>query len=102
MDSTHIDVLYWGELLITLAFDFEIILRLFASLPDWRREFFGGGLNWFDLILAVGSSVIQIPAIRKSEVYPWFTILQLARFYRVILVIPRMKPLLVRVNTCFP
>ncbi|KAJ7661709.1 Ion transport protein-domain-containing protein [Mycena rosella] len=57
----------------------------------------GAGQNWLDLALAVGTSVIQVPAIQRSAVYPWFTILQLMRFYRVILVVPRMKPLLLAV-----
>ena len=43
----------------------------------------------------IGSTIIQIPAIHNSTVYPWLTIFQLMRFYRVILEIPRMKPLLV-------
>jgi voltage-dependent calcium channel len=86
--------MYIGELAITLLFDVEIIIRALATLPDWR-SFFSYGNNWLDLILAVGSSVIQIPVIRNSSVYPWFTIFQLARFYRVILVVPRMRPLLV-------
>lgn len=124
-------VLFLAELGITLAFDVEILLRLAASLPDWRGFFgfsaLGGssfgvgagvakavgagggaggvrksrsgpgpGQNWLDTALAVGCSVIQVPAIRRSPLYPWFTILQLIRFYRVILVVPRMKPLLVR------
>ncbi|GLB42802.1 putative calcium channel [Lyophyllum shimeji] len=92
----HELVMYYGELGITIAFDFEIVLRILATLPDWR-SFFSHGNNWLDLILAVGSSIIQIPVIHNSSVYPWFTILQLARFYRVILVVPRMKPLLLAV-----
>ncbi|KAJ7906586.1 Ion transport protein-domain-containing protein [Mycena leptocephala] len=125
-------VLFLAELGITLAFDVEILLRLAASLPDWRGFFgfsaLGGssfgvgagvakavgagggaggvrksrsgpgpGQNWLDTALAVGCSVIQVPAIRRSPLYPWFTILQLIRFYRVILVVPRMKPLLLAV-----
>ncbi|PFH47046.1 hypothetical protein AMATHDRAFT_77384 [Amanita thiersii Skay4041] len=95
-DSFHEDLIYYGELGITLAFDFEIVLRFLATFPDWRC-FFIHGNNWLDLILAVGSSVIQIPTIRWSSIYPWFTVFQLARFYRVILVVPRMKPLLLAV-----
>ncbi|KAJ7479857.1 Ion transport protein-domain-containing protein [Mycena latifolia] len=109
-------VLFRSELAITGAFDVEILLRILATLPDWRsflglgasrREggrgaehavgVRGPGQNWLDLGLAVGTSVIQIPAIQRSAVYPWFTILQLMRFYRVILVVPRMKPLLLAV-----
>lgn len=94
VSPTHQRILDIGELSITLAFDFEIIVRILAELPDWRR-FFEHGNNWLDLVLAIGSSVIQIPAIHDSNVYPWFTIFQLARFYRVILEVPRMRPLLV-------
>jgi hypothetical protein len=115
-----------SELAITGAFDVEIILRILAALPDWRAFFgFGGrggggvglgmgkgsaaktgggagpGQNWLDTALAVGCSVIQIPAVQRSAVYPWFTIFQLMRFYRVILVVPRMKPLLVRLFLYF-
>jgi hypothetical protein len=88
-------VLDRGELGFTIAFDVEIVLRFLAALPDWR-SFFSSGQNWLDLILAIGSSIIQIPVIHSSAVYPWFTIFQLARFYRVILEVPRMRPLLVR------
>ncbi|KAF8639058.1 hypothetical protein AX17_001754 [Amanita inopinata Kibby_2008] len=95
-DDFHEALMYYGELGITFAFDFEIVLRFLATLPDWR-SFFIHGNNWLDVILAVGSSLIQIPVIRWSSVYPWFTIFQLARFYRVILVVPRMKPLLLGV-----
>lgn len=94
ISPTHALILYYGELAITIAFDAEMVLRILASLPEWRR-FFEHGNNWIDSFLAIGCSVIQIPVVRHSSVYPWFTIFQLARFYRVILVVPRMKPLLV-------
>ncbi|KAH9931746.1 Ion transport protein-domain-containing protein [Amylocystis lapponica] len=93
---THASILDIGELTLTVVFDVEIIIRVLAHLPDWRG-FFYRGQNILDLILAIGSSVIQIPVIHHSDVYPWLTIFQLARFYRVILEIPRMKPLLLAV-----
>ncbi|KAF8882238.1 Ion transport protein-domain-containing protein [Infundibulicybe gibba] len=96
MEPMHELFLYYGELGITVAFDLEIILRVLATLPDWRN-FFVHGNNWLDAFLAIGTSIIQIPAIQNSEVYPWFTIFQLARFYRVILEVPRMRPLLLAV-----
>ena len=99
MSSTHEQILNIGELVITVAFDIEIFIRVAAHLPDWRA-FFYRGQNLLDLLLAVGSTIIQIPAIHDSSVYPWFTVFQLARFYRVILEIPRMKPLLVSSTTC--
>jgi hypothetical protein len=93
----HETILDKGELAITSLFDIEIIIRILAELPNWR-SFFVHGNNLLDLILAIGSTIIQIPAIHQSEVYPWLTIFQLARFYRVILEVPRMKPLMV----CLP
>ncbi|KAJ7479893.1 Ion transport protein-domain-containing protein [Mycena latifolia] len=69
-----------------------------ASLTDWRSflglgERAGGGAersvgvrgpgqNWLDLGLAMGTSVMQIPAIQRSAVYLWFTILLLPRHPR--------------------
>lgn len=92
--ATHKELLSLGEMGMTFAFDLEIIVKILAALPDWRT-FFVHGQNWLDIILAVGSSIIQIPVIKNSTVYPWFTLFQLARFYRVILEVPRMRPLLV-------
>jgi voltage-dependent calcium channel len=94
MSDLHRTILDKGELAITALFDVEIIIRILAELPNWR-SFFARGNNWLDLILAIGSTVIQIPTIHNSPVYPWLTIFQLARFYRVILEVPRMKPLMV-------
>ncbi|KII90373.1 hypothetical protein PLICRDRAFT_173801 [Plicaturopsis crispa FD-325 SS-3] len=96
ISEMHADLLNWGELAITIAFDVEIVLRFALELPDWR-SFFMHGNNWLDLVLAIGSSIIQIPVIFRSPVYPWLTIFQLARFYRVILEVPRMRPLLLAV-----
>lgn len=96
MSSLHQEILYKSELFLTIAFDVEIFLRIAAELPAWR-VFFRHGNNWIDMALAFGSSVIQIPAIQQSEVYPWLTIFPIARFYRVILEFPRMKPLLLTV-----
>lgn len=94
MSEMHQEIIEITERIITFAFDIEIVVRIATELPEWRN-FFQHGNNWLDLILAVGCSVIQIPAIRNSSVYSWLTVFQLARFYRVILVVPRMKPLMV-------
>lgn len=96
VSEVHEMVMYYGELAITLIFDLEIILRILASLPDWR-SFFKETQNNLDTFLAIGTSIIQIPVIRNSAAYPWMTILQLMRFYRVILEVPRMRPLLLTV-----
>jgi hypothetical protein len=93
---THRKIIDIGELVITIAFDVEIAIRLVAHLPDWRG-FFVQGTNYLDLILAIGSTIIQFPVVHRSPAYPWLTVFQLARFYRVILEIPRMRPLLMSV-----
>lgn len=90
------------ELYITIALDAEIFLRFVSYLldDDWRG-FFAPGVqgtrNKVDTALAVITTIIQIPGIRHSAVYPWLTIFQLQRFYRVIVAIPRMERLLLRV-----
>ena len=101
-DSTdmHNEIIDKSELVLAVLFDVDIVWRFIAYLPDWRA-FFQHGNNWLDAMLAIGSSVIQIPVIHNSSVYPWLTIFQLARFYRVILEIPRVKPLLVRISPLY-
>lgn len=86
------------ELGITLAFDFEMLVRAFASLPEWRT-LFTERHNLVDLILAVVTTLMQIPVIKNSPAQPWLTAFQLARFYRVIIAIPRMRKLLVSLRT---
>ncbi|PWY99256.1 hypothetical protein BCV70DRAFT_200837 [Testicularia cyperi] len=85
------------ELYFTIAFDVEIVMRFLAFLldGDWR-SFLASKQNRADLFLAVITSIIQIPVIQNSAVYAWLTFFQLARFYRVIAAIPRMRVLLVR------
>lgn len=82
------------EVAFALIWDVEMIIRIIAYTPDWSA-FLRSGRNDFDLFLAVGCSLIQIPPARNSTVYPWLTVLQLLRWYRVILAFPRMRPLLV-------
>ncbi len=70
------------EIVVTLALLLEIILRL-AS--DWR-SFFHSKRNWADLLLAIVTSVIQLPPIRNSgQAYAWLSAFQVARIYRVVL-----------------
>lgn len=91
----HKEIIKQGELVLTIAFDVEILIRVATELPQWQN-FFGRANNLLDLVLAVACSIIQIPVIRDSSVYSWLTAFQLVRFYRVILEVPRMRPLLVR------
>lgn len=65
-----------------------------SYLPNYRK-FARRTRNKVDTILVIVTTIIQIPVIRNSPVYPWLTVFQLMRFYRVILAVPRMKALLV-------
>lgn len=89
-----LDTLDSIEIGCIIAFDVEIAIRIFAALPDWR-SFFSGAANSTDLVLAFVSTIILIPPIRNSPAYPWLTVFAIARFYRFIIAIPRMRRLLV-------
>lgn len=93
MSGFYANLLDRLELYFTIALDVEIIIRVFGLLPEWGTIF--EGVNLADLALAIITSLIQIPIIKHSSAYPWLTAFQIARFYRVILAIPRMKRLLV-------
>jgi hypothetical protein len=82
------------ELYFTMAFLVEIVTRFMGSFPDYRA-FTKSTSNKVDTALVIITCVIQIPFIRASGVYPWLTVFQLMRFYRVILAVPRMRPLIV-------
>ncbi|KAL7269076.1 calcium channel protein [Rhizina undulata] len=82
------------ELGTTIALMFEIILR-FAC--DWR-QFHRKRRNWFDLFLAVITSVMQIPVVRESgRVYEILTFFQILRIYRVVWAIPVIRNLMGKV-----
>lgn len=80
-----------SELIVTLVLLFEIIFRFAA---DWRF-FFRHRRNWFDLLLAIVTTVIQIPFIRNSgRAYAWLTIFQILRIYRVVLAVKLTRDLI--------
>lgn len=85
------------ELYFTLAFLVEIVARAMSYLPNYRK-FSRRARNNADTFLAIITTFIQIPVIRNSPVYPWLTVFQLMRFYRVILAVPRMRALLVSLD----
>ena len=68
---------------------------LFRFISDWRN-FHRSKRNWVDLALAVVTTVIQLPPIRRSgQVYAWFTVFQVMRIYRVVLAVSVTRDLLV-------
>jgi len=83
-----------SELGVTIALDFEIILRFMA---DWRR-FHKSKRNLVDLALAIITTVIQIPIIKHSgQPYAWLTFFQIIRIYRVVLAVEITRTLIVRI-----
>ena len=92
--ETHKIVVDNFELIATVFFDVEMIWRIGGYLPNWR-QFNEKRQNYLDLFLVIITTIIQIPQIHHWKFYPWFTIFQLGRFYRVILAVPTMRPLLV-------
>ncbi|WAR58908.1 hypothetical protein PtB15_10B248 [Puccinia triticina] len=82
------------EAYFTIVFLAEILLRFAGYLPASTRLFLRSGTNLADVGLAILTSLIQIPPIKRSVVYPWLTVFQIARFYRVIVAFPRTGNLL--------
>lgn len=81
------------ETVITLVLFVEIIIRL---VVDWRH-FFRSKRNNTDLMIAIITAVIQIPAIKEAyggKAYAWLTIFQIIRVYRVVLAVPMTRDLI--------
>ncbi|ORY05860.1 hypothetical protein K493DRAFT_333364 [Basidiobolus meristosporus CBS 931.73] len=89
-----------AERVFTSLFALEIILRYFAILkPGRRSKFFHSKRNRLDLFLAVVTCLIQIPPIptvTSGMVYRYLTVFQVARFYRVVMAVPRLRRLITR------
>ncbi|CAG8488519.1 6193_t:CDS:10 [Ambispora gerdemannii] len=96
LNADGLTVLLRAELIFTILFAIEIILRFGASLPDYRH-FFHYKKNVTDFILVVITCLIQIPGIRDSNAYPYLTVFQIMRVYRVIIAWARLRNLLMRV-----
>lgn len=87
-------LIMWTETIVTLLLLSEIIVRLAV---DWRR-FFRSAQNCVDLVLAVVTCIIQIPAIRNSgQPYAWLSFFQIARIYRIVLAVPVTRDLIMLV-----
>ena len=80
------------ETVVTFLLLFEIFIRF---IIDWRG-FFRSKRNLADLLLAVITSIIQIPAIHNSgQPYDWLTVFQILRVYRLVLGLPMTRDLTV-------
>lgn len=82
------------EIIITLLLLAEILVRF---IVDWRH-FFRSKRNLTDLMIAIITTVIQIPIIKHAHggrAYAWLTIFQIMRVYRVVLAVPVTRDLIV-------
>jgi hypothetical protein len=83
-----------AETIVTLVLFVEILIRLTV---DWRH-FFKSKRNITDLLIAIVTAIIQIPAIKHAyngKAYAWLTIFQIIRVYRVVLAVPITRDLIV-------
>lgn len=83
-----------SEIGVTFLLLLEIIIRF---IVDWRH-FFKGKQNITDLLIAIITAVIQIPAIKDSHdgrAYAWLSVFQIIRIYRVVLAVPMTRDLIV-------
>ncbi|KNG51313.1 calcium channel subunit cch1 [Stemphylium lycopersici] len=88
--STFIDA---TETIVTLILFVEIIIRF---IVDWRH-FFRSKRNIVDLMIAIITVIIQLPAIKTAhngKAYAWLTIFQILRVYRVVLAVPMTRDLI--------
>jgi hypothetical protein len=82
------------ELIVTLILVLEILIRL---IVDWRN-FFRSKRNITDLMIAIITAIIQLPAIKTAhggKAYAWLTVFQIIRVYRVVLAVPMTRDLIV-------
>ncbi|CAH0000943.1 unnamed protein product [Clonostachys byssicola] len=93
MKSTTSDFVNYAEILVTVLLDIDIILRIAVNWRGFHRS----KSNLFDLLLAVITSIILIPPIKESAAYPWLTVFQILRTYRVVLAIPVTRKLIMLV-----
>lgn len=82
-----------AEIVATILLDIEMIVRFIADFNGFHRSW----RNLFDLGLAVITSIILIPAIQGTRAYAWLTVFQILRVYRVVMVIPVTRSLIMLV-----
>lgn len=83
-----------SQIIVTVLLDMEITIRIVAN---WRG-FHHSKRNIFDLFLAVATTIILLPPIRRAEqVYAWLTVFQILRIYRIVLAVPITRKLILLV-----
>ncbi|KAF5020713.1 hypothetical protein F66182_7275 [Fusarium sp. NRRL 66182] len=93
MSSRRERIINTAEIVVTIFLDIEMIIRFVA---DWNH-FHKSWRNLFDLGLAVITSIILIPPIRRTRAYAWLTVFQILRVYRIVLAVPVTRELILLV-----
>ncbi|KAI9171904.1 Calcium-channel protein cch1 [Paramyrothecium foliicola] len=93
MSESREQIINIAQLVATLLLDIEILVR-FAI--NWR-VFHRSWQNLFDLLLAVVTTIILLPPIKDTRAYEWLTVFQILRVYRVVMVIPVTRTLILLV-----
>ncbi|KAM3497669.1 hypothetical protein MY10362_008987 [Beauveria mimosiformis] len=82
-----------AEIAVTLLLDVELSVRLASNWRSFHRSW----ANLFDLGLGTITTVILIPPIRHTPAYWWLTVFQIVRAYRIVLVVPMTRKLILLV-----
>lgn len=93
MDGSTEQLIDVTQIVVTILLDIDMIVRILVD----RRRFHRSWRNIFDLALAVITSIILIPPIRDSQAYPWLTVFQIVRAYRLVMAIPTTRKLIMLV-----
>ncbi|CAO0803366.1 unnamed protein product [Mucor circinelloides] len=97
MSAEELEALNMAETIFSIAFLFEILVRMLNSRKD-LKGFFQSKMNATDFLIAVVTCIIQIPPIHKNVyIYVWFTGFQVLRIYRLVVAVPRLRKLMSRV-----
>ncbi|KAK9478046.1 Ion transport protein-domain-containing protein [Lipomyces japonicus] len=87
MSDRKSQVLFIIEIITSLLLLFEIFFRFTSYIPRWRF-FFLRPENYIDFTLAVITCIILLPAVHDSRIaYPWLTVFQVIRIYRVVVAV---------------
>jgi uncharacterized membrane protein len=95
MSDQELEALNMVETIFSIAFLFEILIRILNQRKD-LKAFFQDKLNTTDFLIAIITCIIQIPPVVENKfVYVWFTGFQVLRIYRLVVAIPRLRALMV-------
>lgn len=98
MSAEELDALNMAETIFSIAFLFEILVRM-LNQRTYLKGFFQSKLNATDFLIAIITCIIQIPPIHQNVyIYVWFTGFQVLRIYRLVVAVPRLRKLMVNLT----